>query len=137
MSFSTNSIKGAQLGLKQILRIGCFLKLIPYTWDSKNQQLLPAAKIGQFLFQIHKFLTYSYLSHMWFRLIQFYINGEFSLLSFLWAVSNITTFAGFLILDYHPKDAMHFANRLLSNTLLETSKEQKGKNKKLTISVQI
>ncbi len=114
----------ANFGLKQILLIGCFTKLIPYTWDSRNHQLRPAAKAGKFLFQIHKFITYSYLAHMWFRLIQFYINGEFSLLSFLWAVSNITTSAGFLILDYYPNDAMHFANRLLCDNLFKSSREQ-------------
>lgn len=134
MFFNNKLTDGAKLGLKQILRIGCFTKLIPYNWDLKTQQLHPAFKFGQFLFQTHKFLTFLYSAHMWFRLIQFYINGEFSLLSYLWAVSNITTLAGFLIFDYYPKDVMHFANRLLCNNLFESEKEQRGiRNKTITI----
>lgn len=126
MSLKTQLSNGAHLGLKQVLQIGCFFKLIPYSWDSQNQKLQPASNVGKLIFNCHKISTYFYTSHAWFRLIQAYLHGEFSLLSALWAISNVNAFAGYLTLDWYQKDVLHFGNRLLGNFMFDSAADERG-----------
>ncbi len=109
---------GARSGFRHLLQIGCYTKLLPYSWDHRNNQLAPCSKLSNFIFSIHKNVTFVYTAFNWYSLIYAYVaRGEFSLLNALWAISKVTCFAGFLTFALYKEPLMHLANRLLKGTL--------------------
>lgn len=102
-----------------MLRLGCFLKLIPYRFEVKTNQLTPPSKLGLISYTFHKYITYLYTTFMWIRLVQAYLDKGFSvsLMPILWAVTNISVAVGYVMISICKDDIMHFTNRLLTKKL--------------------
>lgn len=109
---------GARSGFRHLLQLGCYTKLLPYSWDHRNNELATCSQFSWLLFSFHKNLTFIYTAFNWYSLIYAYIaRGEFSLLNALWAISKVTCFAGFLTFALYKEALMHLGNRLLKGTL--------------------
>lgn len=103
----------AWFGFQQILRLGCYFKLIPYNWNYDTGELCPAFRLGKSEFIIQKYLMLFMMAFTCFRFIHSSLFGNFSLLSALWVLSQILTAVGLQALALYQDDIMNFTNRLL------------------------
>ncbi len=109
----------AKTGFIYTIQLGCFIKFIPYKWNSKFKQLTPPSSLHRKIFNFHKNLMYSYTLFMVLRLIQASKSpGHFPLqqkiLSASWTNAFVITSVGFFQLELRQVEIMHYANRLLA-----------------------
>lgn len=109
----------AKTGFLCTLQLGCFVKFIPYKWNSNSKLLNPPSPFHVKIFNFHKNLMYSYTLFMVLRLIQASkSSGHFPLqqkiLSASWTNAFVITSVGFFQLELRQMEIMHYANRLLA-----------------------
>lgn len=93
----------------------CSTGILPFNWNSEQRSLTPGSRLCLSIFGFHRIVTFCYTGYVLFRLAQVYLNGEFSLLSGLWAVANIFTSAATENVYRHRGEVMYLTNQLLKN----------------------
>jgi len=104
-------------GFYQMLRLGCYLKLIPYDWDNKKMLFRPISTLGLYFFNYHKYITYFYICTNSFRTIKAYKKGEFPLPAILitasWIHGDVLTTLVFSQFPKFRQEIMNFGNLIL------------------------
>lgn len=111
------------------LKLGCTTRLLPFEWNPKEERLIPANSRNMLVFNLQKNMELAYVIFMWYRLVYFFVSGEFSLLSALWSLSQTNLFFAYVTMAWYPNEVMWFCNRLLGRDFL--GKSEVGENVKV------
>ncbi len=118
----------AQLGLKNVSKLGCFLKFIPYSWNKTLEKLVPVGKIGKRAFTFHTYCNYLTALNAVFRLVQSFYDGTFSFMTAMWYIPILSVIAGFSTICHHQQEVMQFTNMLNNpKNIWKTNQNRPGK----------
>jgi len=119
-------------GFYQLLRLGCYLKLIPYDWDNERKLLKRTTKLGLGFFNFHKNSMYFYCCSNILRTIKTYkTEGEFPmpimLVTASWIHGEVLTSIVFSQFRKFRNEIMNFGNMLLK--IIRNQSESKSESK--------
>lgn len=115
---------------RDFLKIGCFLRFVPYQWNKHTNNLDPASGRNLTLFKFHKNLHLYYTSFMWVRFLHRLFLREFSLIGALWCLALSAACLSFITMSIYTDELMQFANQLLNKKLLRRPEVGKSNWKK-------
>lgn len=114
---------------RNFLKIGCFLRLVPYQWNTQTKNLDVADGINLSLYKIQKNLHLYYTFFMWVRFLHRLFLREYSLVGAIWCLALSASCLSYITMSIYTKELLQFANLLLNKNLLQRSEVGRSKNK--------
>ena len=107
----------AMTAVSHTLSFGCFLKLIPYKWDSINYQLsLPTQKFHMWIFNCHRIFMFILGIIVGIRFLTFVhdkdVPAAIRVLHLVWVLAYFLTNICFLQFQLKRQEIMYFGNLL-------------------------